>query len=93
MLLITCPWCGERQHTEFNYGGDATVMRPDSDDSDSQWLAYIYLRDNPRGLHTEYWHHVQGCRRWLRVVRNTLTHDIDRVDDAGTFEREPPCRG
>ena len=23
MLRITCPWCGERDYTEFRYGGDA----------------------------------------------------------------------
>ena len=38
-MLIPCPWCGERAHTEFAYGGDATVRRPARPDeaSDSDW--------------------------------------------------------
>ena len=28
MLRITCPWCGERDYTEFRYGGDAEKERP-----------------------------------------------------------------
>ena len=26
MLRINCPFCGERDHSEFTYGGDATVI-------------------------------------------------------------------
>lgn len=45
-MLIPCPWCGERTHTEFAYGGDATVRRPARPDeaSNSDWYAYLYLR-------------------------------------------------
>jgi heterotetrameric sarcosine oxidase delta subunit len=82
MLLIRCPWCGERDHTEFTYGGDATVTRPAADAPDHDWVQYVYLRDNPRGPHQEYWHHVQGCRQWLRVTRDTLTHEITEVAPA-----------
>ena len=79
MLLIRCPWCGERDQTEFTYGGDAGIRRPPPDASDRQWLTYAYYRENPRGPHLEYWHHVHGCRQWLRVVRNTYTHEILQV--------------
>jgi sarcosine oxidase subunit delta len=82
MLLIQCPWCGERCHTEFTYGGDAQVGRPAAEDSNLAWVDYVYLRENPRGSHAEYWHHVQGCRQWLRVVRDTLTHEIAQVTAA-----------
>jgi heterotetrameric sarcosine oxidase delta subunit len=77
MLLITCPHCGPRDHVEFSYGGDATVVRPDpTTASDEEWAAYIYLRDNPRGPHLEFWHHNAGCRAWIKVLRDTLTHEI-----------------
>jgi heterotetrameric sarcosine oxidase delta subunit len=77
MLRIPCPWCGVRDHTEFTYLGDATVKRPDPESgSDAEWMEYVYLRDNPRGDHREFWHHVNGCRRWLIVNRNTVTHEI-----------------
>ena len=29
MLYIKCPYCGIRAQTEFAYGGDATVKRPE----------------------------------------------------------------
>lgn len=76
MLLIACPWCGPRSQIEFTYGGDATVKRPTADAPEVAWFEYVYLRDNPRGPHTELWHHGAGCRRWFRVERDTLTHDI-----------------
>ena len=53
MLLIPCPWCGPRDHSEFTYGGDATAKRPADPQaaSDEDWFAYVYLRANPRGAH------------------------------------------
>ena len=88
MHRIDCPWCGIRDEAEFQYQGDATKTRPEpvaSPDDDpaapteetrQAFFDYVYLRDNPRGWHTEWWHHVQGCRQWVKVVRNTLTHEI-----------------
>ena len=77
MLRIKCPVCGLRDETEFSYGGDATVVRPAHDETSVDvWHAYVFLRDNPRGAHREYWQHVQGCRQWLVVERDTLTHKI-----------------
>jgi sarcosine oxidase subunit delta len=40
------------------------------------WLNYVFYRDDPKGPHKEYWHHVQGCRQWLVLERNTLSHEI-----------------
>jgi methylglutamate dehydrogenase subunit B len=80
MLRINCPVCGLRDETEFTYGGDATVLRPAATEGDPvKWLDYVFFRDNPRGPHREYWHHVTGCRQWLVVERNTLTHEIGDV--------------
>jgi len=77
MLQIPCPWCGKRDHAEFTYGGDATVTRPDFGESAEQaWMDYVYLRDDPCGAHREYWQHSAGCRAWLVVERDTLTHEI-----------------
>jgi sarcosine oxidase subunit delta len=81
MLRIECPCCGFRDHDEFRYGGDATVVRPAHDDVDTEaWYRYVYLRDNPKGCHREYWQHVSGCRQWLVVERDTVTHTIHSVD-------------
>ncbi len=76
MLRIDCPICGLRDETEFSYGADAGVVRPAMDEvSTKAWLDYVFMRDNPRGWHREYWHHVQGCRQWLVLERNTQTHE------------------
>ena len=76
MLLITCPWCGPRAQIEFTYGGDASVTRPADPDgvSAEAWLDHVYLRDNPRGPHDEWWQHTSGCRSWIKVRRDTWTH-------------------
>ncbi len=78
MQLIPCPWCGPRNENEFIYQGDATVLRPPDPGavSDEEWTSYLYLRDNPRGLHREHWNHRYGCRQWLELERNTLDHTI-----------------
>lgn len=41
-----------------------------------QWLDHIYLRANPRGPHLEWWQHSSGCRAWIKVRRDTATHQV-----------------
>jgi sarcosine oxidase subunit delta len=44
----------------------------------------------------EYWYHGGGCRAWLKVVRNTLTHDIKSVrpaQGAGAAQPHAPTAG
>jgi sarcosine oxidase subunit delta len=83
MLRITCPWCGERDETEFRYRGDATKTRPPADADVAAFSAYVFERDNACGWHTEWWLHTGGCRRLLKVVRHTLTHEIRSVSEPG----------
>lgn len=83
MLQIDCPYCGLRDFSEFTYGGDATLVRPElTTDDPEAWHDFVFLRDNPRGRHKEFWHHVNGCRQWLRVERDSLTHEIFSVEPA-----------
>ena len=79
-MRIKCPYCGERALEEFTYRGDATVTRPDEPRAGRReaWLDYVYLRDNPAGLHREHWYHGAGCQAWLVVTRNITTHEIAR---------------
>jgi sarcosine oxidase subunit delta len=79
-MRIDCPFCGPRDHQEFTYGGDASVARPPLEDGDmDRWFEYVFLRHNPRGSHLEYWQHRDGCRQWLRVERDTLSHQVRSV--------------
>jgi sarcosine oxidase subunit delta len=75
-MRIPCPFCGDRDAAEFTYEGDATVARPALDAPAEDWLAAVYLRENPRGLHSEMWRHVLGCRAFVIVQRDTRTHEI-----------------
>jgi sarcosine oxidase subunit delta len=77
-MRIPCPFCGERDVSEFSYLGDANAARPDSAGPDAKrnFVNAIYLRDNPAGPHEELWYHAAACRTWLRVTRNTRTHEI-----------------
>jgi len=78
MLLLTCPWCGPRDETEFSYGGQAHVPYPGdpSSLSDEEWAEYLFFRDNPKGPFAERWAHTVGCRRWFNVVRDTRTYEV-----------------
>jgi sarcosine oxidase subunit delta len=46
----------------------------------SDWMNYIYLRDNNCGWHREFWYHAAGCRAWLVVTRDVTTHEIKSVE-------------
>ena len=90
MLRIPCPWCGVRDEVEFRYRGDATRSRPGAEGGAAEFTAYVYARENPLGWHLEWWLHVGGCRRLLKVERHTLSHEIRW---SGAPEAQPPARG
>ena len=75
MLLIECPYCGERPEPEFVYGGQAHIARPrdPAEVSAQRWTTYLYLRDNQRGIHAERWRHTHGCGRFFNALRDTTT--------------------
>ena len=80
MLVINCPHCGDRDYTEFRYGGDASKCRPAHGSGDlGTWHDYVFVFANPKGAHHEYWQHVQGCRQWLVVDRDTATNEVGRT--------------
>ena len=81
-MRIACPHCGVRDVREFAYLGDATITRPDpgAPDALARFIDYVYLRDNPAGAHHELWYHAAGCRAWLKVARDTRTHETAGVE-------------
>lgn len=79
-MRIDCPLCGLRPNAEFTILGDAKNQRPDAGTkSGKDWHDYVYLRDNNKGWINEYWQHTGGCRAWLVVERNNVSHDIGSV--------------
>jgi len=84
MLLIPCPWCGERAEMEFTFGGEpATRPTPAAEVSDAAWADYLYFRRNDKGAHRELWCHAGGCGQWFVLERNTITHDTIAARKAG----------
>ena len=78
-MIINHPHLGPRDAAEFTILGDAGLLkRPDwqADDADYAFYHYLYLRDNPAGLHRELWFHEYGDRSWLIVTRDTVTHEV-----------------
>ncbi|MFZ0008134.1 MAG: sarcosine oxidase subunit delta [Steroidobacteraceae bacterium] len=88
MLLIQCPYCGERPEPEFTYGGQAHVARPrdPAAASDEEWTAFLYRRANTRGAHAERWRHMHGCGRFFNALRDTTTDHFLATYKVG----EPP---
>ncbi|MGJ7905967.1 sarcosine oxidase subunit delta [Actinopolyspora sp. H202] len=78
MLLVRCPWCGDRDEAEFRYGGQADVDYPADPDQldDAAWGEYLFVRANPAGSFEERWVHTAGCRRWFSAVRDTTTNEM-----------------
>lgn len=78
MLLISCPFCGPRPENEFHYGGEAHIARPPDPSAldDDAWAAFIYQRNNPKGVHAERWSHIHGCGRFFNCLRDTLSDKI-----------------
>ncbi len=82
-MIINHPLVGPRDAAEFTYLGDASLIdRPDwkNKNAPDVFHDYLYLRDNPAGLHRELWYHEQGDRSWLVVTRDTTTHEISKVE-------------
>ncbi len=89
-MIINHPLLGPRDAQEFTYLGDAALIdRPDwqAEGAVKTFTEYLYLRDNPAGEHRELWFHEQGDRSWLVVTRNTLTHEISKVELARDVAR------
>jgi sarcosine oxidase, subunit delta len=86
VLLICCPFCGDRDEREFQCAGESHVVRPDPVEaaSDAHWADYLYYHRNPRGVVRERWCHVLGCRQWFNVARDTLTHEVLEVYAMGS---------
>ena len=78
MLLIPCPYFGNREELEFSYGGEAHIERPKEPErlSDAEWADYLFMQTNPKGIFLERWVHTHGCRRWFNAARDTVSYQI-----------------
>jgi heterotetrameric sarcosine oxidase delta subunit len=96
--MLTCPWCGRRNSSEFAYAGNVAGRPDPAGASPREWRDYLYLRDNTRGWVTEQWYHRAGCRQFFVVERDTVTDQtrgprtgIVRLSSAEPPTAEPPA--
>ncbi|MEM9755119.1 MAG: sarcosine oxidase subunit delta [Pseudomonadota bacterium] len=93
MLRMVCPYCGVvADETELAPGGEAHLERrgPASDPADFE--AYLFLRQNPKGVHVERWRHVYGCGKWFHAVRCTVTLQVFGTYPAQSAAPPPELR-
>ena len=77
MLTLRCPYCGAAaDETELIGGGEAHLKRAGPDSDDETFEAYLFLRQNPRGVHFERWRHAFGCGKWFHAARCTVTNEV-----------------
>jgi len=77
MLTIQCPYTGVMlDETELHAGGEAHLTRYGPDSSDDEFEGYLFMRENPKGVHFERWRHVYGTGKWFHVARCTMTLEV-----------------
>ncbi|MGH1329358.1 MAG: sarcosine oxidase subunit delta [Paracoccaceae bacterium] len=77
MLILKCPYCGViADETELAPGGEAHLKRMGPAANDMDFEAYLFGRNNPKGVHFERWRHVYGCGKWFLAARCTATLEV-----------------
>ena len=86
-MRLTCPLCGPRDRREFHYlGAEEYLHRPAAGAAPAAWDDYLHNRDNPAGETRDLWYHEAGCGQWLLVTRDTVSHDIRKVELVATLK-------
>ncbi len=76
MILVACPWCGDRNSMEFRAVGESKKRPDPATATPAEWRHYLYNKSNPAGWVTETWYHRAGCRRYFAMERHTVTNEI-----------------
>ncbi len=81
-MQISCPHCGRRSQAEFVYERtvDSVVALSAAPE---EAMATLFTRANPRGDDEEIWRHSFGCRAWIVITRNRVTHEVSAVRSVG----------
>ena len=78
-ILIPCPHCGPRDHSEFHCTGEV-LTRPKQKPELGELTSYLFLRRNVAGVQREWWHHRRGCELWFLAERDTRTNEVLSVE-------------
>ena len=89
MLTLQCPYCGvDADETELSAGGEAHLKRETVGSDEQAFEEYLFMRENPKGVHLERWRHAYGCGKWFHAARDTVTLEVYGTYSAQVFE--PP---
>jgi sarcosine oxidase subunit delta len=89
MLILECPYCGvHADETELHAGGEAHLKRFGPGSDDEAFEGYLFMRENPKGVHLERWRHSFGCGKWFHAARCTMTLEVFGTYSAQSLE--PP---
>ena len=90
MLILECPYCGvTAEETEFHGGGEAHIKRFGPGSDEAEFEAYLFHRENPKGVHFERWRHSNGCGKFFHAARCTMTLEVFGTYPAQTLK--PPA--
>lgn len=90
MLILECPYCGVMaDETELTAGGEAHLKRYGPGSTDDDFEKYMFMRENPKGVHFERWRHTYGCGKWFHAARCTLTLEVFGTYKAQTLVPPP----
>lgn len=80
MVILTCPNCGDRNVSEYRYGGEYNP-RPANplDTDDVAWADYIFMKANKLGIQKEWWYHTFGCGTWFLAERQTYSNSVEKT--------------
>lgn len=78
MVILKCPNCGERNVSEFRYGGEYNP-RPAKplEANDADWADFIFMQKNKLGVQKEWWFHRSGCGSWFMAERHTNSNAVE----------------
>ncbi|SHE63593.1 sarcosine oxidase subunit delta [Loktanella atrilutea] len=89
MLILHCPHCDRMvDETDLHPGGEAHLKRHGPEADAEAFENYLFMRENPKGVHFERWRHVYGCGKWFLAARNTATLEVYGTYPAQTHQ--PP---
>lgn len=77
MQLFNCPFCGERDESEFHFATEAGKPRPEPAEkvSDRRWAEYLHMHAAPRGEAREIWIHLT-CGEFFLMTRDTVSRQV-----------------
>ena len=90
MLTLEGPCCSVKaEETALTPGGEAHLTRFGPESSDDDFEAYLFMRENIKGVHFERWRHAYGCGKWFHAARHTVSMEVYGTYSAQTTE--PPA--